>query len=387
MGITPISANPYGEHVKNQRRPEQEQYLIDREGVKELLASGSIMTMAEYKASEEFKNFAREYRLQKEVIKQHIQQLLPQCSLEEKAVMSSLLDGYIVNALDTSAKRFSVFSDDELMEYIYTGVKEDFGEFADFLSQNGEELSSQDILRAMILFLPERDNGSAWIAYCTQMALECLKKAQENARQLADYQAKQAEHSALLVAIEENKFDVARRLLSVSNAKLPVTDLDELQRNVLHLASMKGQADICEPILAKTSPSINPLAEDEDGNTALHWAVNSGSPETVNVLMAASGDQMFKSNHNGETPVHVAAKQESLAVMEQLLDAATVRDVNQQDHQGNTAAHVAVLESNPQVFRMLMGVGTKPSITNHQNHSIFDLVLSLQQSFGRSESR
>ncbi|RLV58416.1 ankyrin repeat domain-containing protein [Parashewanella curva] len=383
MGITPITANPYGEHVKNQRKPDQEQYLIDKEGVKELLRSGAIMTMAEFKASEEFKNFSREYRLQKEAIKQHIQQSLTQCSDDERVVMSIFLDRFLLNALDNSNKRFSVFSDDELQEHIYTRVKDDFGEFVGILNQSSEELNNQDIMRAMILLLPERDNGSAWISYCTQVAVQCLKKSQENARQLANAQAKEAEHSALLVAIEENKFDVACSLLSHSSAKLPVTDTDEHQRNVLHLASMKGQADLAELILVKKAPSINPLALDDKGNTALHWAVSSGSIETVNVLLATLGDQMFKPNHNGETPIHTAAKQPNSMVMQQLLDVATVKDVNQQNKQGNNAAHVAVIANNPQVYRMLVGAGANPRISNHQNQSVFDLVMNLQQSFGR----
>ena len=58
-----------------------------------------------------------------------------------------------------------------------------------------------------------------------------------------------------------------------------------------------------------------------DGSTALHWAVHTGSADTVRLLLSAGADPKARTRVGGLTPVMMAARSGDATILRQLLDA------------------------------------------------------------------
>lgn len=115
----------------------------------------------------------------------------------------------------------------------------------------------------------------------------------------------------------------------------------------LHIASRKGHSQVVELLL-----SHNAVAnlQDDEGNTALHWA---GNMEVAEILLSSS----FKTNPNipnrrGQTPLHVAAAKGNVGIVDMLIRSACQQDIV--DDQGQTAFHVAAANGHTSVALILL---------------------------------
>lgn len=77
----------------------------------------------------------------------------------------------------------------------------------------------------------------------------------------------------------------------------------------------------------------------QTGNTALHLALASRHTGVVNALLQAGARVTAVSNNNGESPLHVACKENDPDAVERLIQKAA--DVNTKDVEGNTPLMVA----------------------------------------------
>ena len=127
-------------------------------------------------------------------------------------------------------------------------------------------------------------------------------------------------------------------------------------------------------------------AQDNEGGTALHYAVSEGNQaKLVEALLKAQADVNVQ-NKRGETPLHVAAQRkvvdydedakvakERLKVAKLLLKKADLRLV---DEQGRTSLHHAVEADNYSLVKLL--AKNTPSVPDHKGQTPLLLANSLK---------
>ena len=93
---------------------------------------------------------------------------------------------------------------------------------------------------------------------------------------------------------------------------------------------------------ALLNTGANPNCTDTDGQTALHYAVESRGEAMVALLMASGANPNAKNTMNGQTPLHHASVvgTGSVRLVERLLDHGA--DPNTSDDAGETPLHLAV---------------------------------------------
>ena len=137
-------------------------------------------------------------------------------------------------------------------------------------------------------------------------------------------------------------FDQPPYALSFETIKLLMIDwasvyaADESGRTPIMSAAAKSSAAIVKMLL-DAGALIN--AKDNDGKTALIYALeNSSGTETAKVLIAA-GANINVAGKDGQTPLMLAARRHSIEAIKALIGAGTSATINAKDKQGKTALH------------------------------------------------
>ncbi|CAJ0941647.1 unnamed protein product, partial [Mesorhabditis belari] len=153
-------------------------------------------------------------------------------------------------------------------------------------------------------------------------------------------------YTALHVAVQSGKASVVETLLG-SGADVHVRGGD-LGQTALHIAaSLNGtEARECAMMLLKSGGQPN--VAQSDGETCLHIAARNGNKEIMKLLLSEQADVLLSSK-TGETPLHVAAKscnyeaaQLILSHLSEKMDAVGIKDfTNAKTADGLTAVHYA----------------------------------------------
>lgn len=119
-------------------------------------------------------------------------------------------------------------------------------------------------------------------------------------------------------------------------------------------------------------------AEDKDGNTLLHWAVqadNIPSREIDKLSKRVEDHSKFidpnVENYDGVTPLHLAAQEGRLAVIDVLLRNQAVLDTPDMD--GNTPIHYAA-KRNQRIVTHLIYCGADPKLKNREGFTAAQLL-------------
>ena len=88
------------------------------------------------------------------------------------------------------------------------------------------------------------------------------------------------------------------------------------ERLELHAASYKGDLPLVRHLIE--AKEQNPLAKDNDGNTALHYASRGGQLDVFKYLVEEQSCNSACFNSQGLTPLHVAAKSCHLRLVQYL---------------------------------------------------------------------
>ncbi|SFJ66412.1 ankyrin repeat domain-containing protein [Thermoflavimicrobium dichotomicum] len=171
---------------------------------------------------------------------------------------------------------------------------------------------------------------------------------------------------------------------------------EEAERFLLEGANMEerafwGQTPLMKQVDEKRLDVVQLLlehgtnihAQDEEGNSALHYAVQRRSvrEEMVQLLLEHGADPNLP-NHKGETPLHWAIMESDIdkaalfmnstsvkdwkgkpSIVKQLLDAGG--DPNIQDHRGQTPLHWAVFGDHWEMVDLLLNHGASLLIRSH----------------------
>ncbi|NPV46066.1 MAG: hypothetical protein HPY69_03845 [Armatimonadetes bacterium] len=128
----------------------------------------------------------------------------------------------------------------------------------------------------------------------------------------------------------------------------------------LHTAALQGTKHMVPALLEL---GANPMAEDNYGNTALHWA---STPAAVTALLGG-GANLEATGQRGEKPLHVAASQGNKAVVEALLAAGA--NVNARNSIGSTPLHQAAGSLRLDVVELLLAHGADINAQDQKGHT------------------
>lgn len=103
-------------------------------------------------------------------------------------------------------------------------------------------------------------------------------------------------------------------------------------------------------------------AKDGAGNTALHYAAMENNRPTMEVLIM-KGASVDKPNNDGQTPMHLAAKQGCDSSVNTLLSKNRAA-IDIQDQAGQTALHLAAQQGHQRVVRVLLARGANKNLVN-----------------------
>ena len=106
----------------------------------------------------------------------------------------------------------------------------------------------------------------------------------------------------------------------------------------------------------------NPNAEDDEGETALHWAAINGRLEIAKILLSAGADINAADNYYGATALIYAARDRHAEIVKLLLSTGTNPNVARDD--GTTALMMAVFNKNVEIVKILLTAGANPNATD-----------------------
>lgn len=132
-----------------------------------------------------------------------------------------------------------------------------------------------------------------------------------------------SDYSELLNAAREGEIEPFEEFFKQENATMHFKEIknEYSLATPLHMAAANGHVEVLKYILSKLDASelktiVN--AQNDSGNTALHWTALTGSLEAAEVLVEAGADAKLK-NKAGHDSIYQAEVVENEEIVEYLL--------------------------------------------------------------------
>ena len=129
--------------------------------------------------------------------------------------------------------------------------------------------------------------------------------------------------------------------------------VDKYGSSTLMWASDRGYLEIVQALLGREGTDVN--KSDSDGDTALHGAAREGHIEVARALLQA-GANARKINEEGRTPLHLASGEGHIEIVRALLEAGAGADVRKGQGCHNPICYACVMK-HFEVFRALVEAG------------------------------
>ena len=125
----------------------------------------------------------------------------------------------------------------------------------------------------------------------------------------------------------------------VAHDSTDLWSVDGFGRTCLHLAASRGNVDLLGYLLEQASLT-EVQRTDNEGRTALHYAVQSKRLKTVDLLLASGGDLHAK-DKSSQTVLHCAARWENLEAAKKVVALGDSEVLLSPDKNGNMPSHLA----------------------------------------------
>ncbi|RNC89494.1 MAG: ankyrin repeat domain-containing protein [Allomuricauda sp.] len=161
-----------------------------------------------------------------------------------------------------------------------------------------------------------------------------------------------------------------------SNQVEDVNTKDNKGRTALAMAVSRNKPEIVE-LLLKQGAGI--AATDNNGNTLAFYlkeSYNAKSPEAFEAkwaLLNKAGLLLTEAQHEGNTLLHLAAKDNNLALLQRLEGFGF--DINQKNDEGITALHLAAMSTtHTDILKYLISKGADVSLKTDFEETVYDLA-------------
>ncbi|UJR09774.1 hypothetical protein I4U23_014001 [Adineta vaga] len=197
----------------------------------------------------------------------------------------------------------------------------------------------------------------------------------------------QQNRTPLHLAVVKGHLQIVKHLVQ-EDAKLDVVDSD--QRTPLIKAVLSGSQNpalnyqICEVLIKGDNGATINLC-DRQGRNALHYAIDYGNEQLVNLLLSNENCDPNLKDHEERTPLHLAIKKNSIPIVRSLLsdEHEQQADPNLVDRNGQTPLHVAASVGYTDIVRLLLVSDLEepcdPSIVDSQQVTAYQLAKANHQ--------
>uniref|UniRef100_A0AAX7W8M0 Ion transport domain-containing protein n=1 Tax=Astatotilapia calliptera TaxID=8154 RepID=A0AAX7W8M0_ASTCA len=159
--------------------------------------------------------------------------------------------------------------------------------------------------------------------------------------------------------------DSVKNMLGLSG-QLGLACKSKDKKSALHFAAQYGRINTCHRLLESITDSRLLNEGDERGLTPLHLASKEGHTKVVQLLLRKGA--LFHSDYKGWTCLHHAASEGYTQTMDILL-AANLKLLDKTDEDGNSALHIAARGGHVAAVRLLLARGAE--IILNKNHTSF----------------
>ncbi|XP_047961384.1 ankyrin repeat-containing protein NPR4-like [Salvia hispanica] len=122
-------------------------------------------------------------------------------------------------------------------------------------------------------------------------------------------------------------------------------------RNLLHVATLRGQVAIIEEVL-KINPGLARIS-DSQKSSPLHIAVEEGNLEITKRLLSVAPEMCWWRDEQGLNPVQIAAVKGHVEILEKLLEEDPL-PVMERGHRGQTVLHLCVKHRQLRALKFLV---------------------------------
>ncbi|KAI0989746.1 hypothetical protein GJ496_005742 [Pomphorhynchus laevis] len=149
--------------------------------------------------------------------------------------------------------------------------------------------------------------------------------------------------------------------------------LDSNGRNTLHWASLSGNVNMLRFLVQKHKIPIN--CKDGLGWTPLMIAVSAGRHQAA-LFLIDSGASISQTNNNGQTALHFAVSKNRSELVNELLNNVDNQEtvVNTSDVFGVSALHRAVSVASKEIVRRLVDAGASAEIKDTEGNTALHLA-------------
>lgn len=171
--------------------------------------------------------------------------------------------------------------------------------------------------------------------------------------------------------------------MQLHTADYSIYNIDTIQNYAVYDAVKENNVRGLEYLLKNISiHNKNQILHYQDpyGNTPLTIAAYNNN-NIIAEMLVKDGAHVNIQNNAGLTPIHTAADNENVELMDILLDiypdtilSSPVANPNIQDENGNTPLHYAAKHSNQSIIIQLLSHGSDPHIKNKNQISLLDFL-------------
>jgi len=157
----------------------------------------------------------------------------------------------------------------------------------------------------------------------------------------------------LIQAVSLDNATAARLLLEAGAAP---TQADTRGNSPLHIAAQRNNRDLL-PLLLERSKNPDPV--NQAGQTPLHVAIETLNPQIAGMLINA-GASLTRKDARGNNLLHMICQRDN-PQYEKILEVMLrhVTDVNLRNHDGLTPLHIAALHGSANMLKLLINAGAK----------------------------
>jgi hypothetical protein len=167
-----------------------------------------------------------------------------------------------------------------------------------------------------------------------------------------------ASAEAILEAVEK----AAEGSVNIPVTGLGSAEADAAGRLPLHMAVILEDVKVVKALLQMDAAVDG--REAAYGETSLHLAAVQGKADITCALLNAGADPLCPDHKGGWTPIHAAARADTTAVLDVLLEAAEPCNIDVRSLSGDTALHRASLWGCHKAVEMLLKAGADPRAVN-----------------------
>ncbi|XP_020673227.2 protein ACCELERATED CELL DEATH 6-like [Dendrobium catenatum] len=181
---------------------------------------------------------------------------------------------------------------------------------------------------------------------------------------------------AALIAVKSS--DAVKMLLD----KMPELNLkmDNSLSSPIHYAASLGDVNMVR-LLLQADATIAHLLDDH-GLSAIHIAASKDYANVIDEILHRCPDANELTDINGNNFIHVAAKKRATTVVKQVLSNPLLRQsTNEINHQGNTPLHLAAMNCNREIVHLLLSYSrVDTNVINRKGLTPLDIASSCANS-------